>query len=226
MHHFTNFGSKYPPLPKNKVGSSTPIVMPHSRQFGRFGHVEQTPNGQSLSCPPKANNKVMYIKLPSPKVCPDSPFNLIGEENLHLHIETVCGTTTSAPIVKYSGDHYLSGATTLSVNRLVSMIQSSQKDTLSTRVIGYFDFGDYTTSSQFITGSATLDFIQEWFVRNSYELLSYDTPHILWVFAGTTFSIFGNIFLISFGTHQAPGVNNNANDAFSPNRPSPMQVTS
>nr|CAD1829254.1 unnamed protein product [Ananas comosus var. bracteatus] len=70
------------------------------------------------------------------EVRPDSPFNLIGEENLYSHTETVCGTTTSASIVKYSGDHYLGGATTSSVKRLVSMIQSSQlEDTLATRVI-------------------------------------------------------------------------------------------
>nr|CAD1831534.1 unnamed protein product [Ananas comosus var. bracteatus] len=58
---------------------------------------------------------------------PRLTLNLMGEEKLHSHTETVCGTTTSAPILKYSGDHYLGRATTPSVNRLVSMIQSSQK---------------------------------------------------------------------------------------------------
>nr|CAD1832738.1 unnamed protein product [Ananas comosus var. bracteatus] len=60
------------------------------------------------------------ICLANPKVKPSTHLNLIGEEKLHSHTETVCGTTTSAPIVKYSGDRYLSGATTSSVNRLDS----------------------------------------------------------------------------------------------------------
>nr|CAD1833613.1 unnamed protein product [Ananas comosus var. bracteatus] len=35
---------------------------------------------------------------------------------------TICGTTTSAPIIKYSEDHYLGGATTPSVNRLEAQL--------------------------------------------------------------------------------------------------------
>nr|CAD1833552.1 unnamed protein product [Ananas comosus var. bracteatus] len=62
------------------------------------------------------------INLASPKVHPDSSFNLTGEENLHSHTETIYGTTTSAPVVKYSGDHYLGGATTPSVNRLEAQL--------------------------------------------------------------------------------------------------------
>nr|CAD1844135.1 unnamed protein product [Ananas comosus var. bracteatus] len=56
------------------------------------------------------------------RFAPTHSFNLIGEEKLRSHTETVCGTTTSAPIVKYSGDHYLGGATTPSVNRLEAQL--------------------------------------------------------------------------------------------------------
>lgn len=34
------------------------------RQFGQFGHVEQTSNGQYLSYPLKTNPKIMYKNLP------------------------------------------------------------------------------------------------------------------------------------------------------------------
>nr|CAD1833525.1 unnamed protein product [Ananas comosus var. bracteatus] len=68
---------------------------------------------------------MLYAPQVQYKLSPRLTLNLIGEENLHSHTETVCGTTTSAPIMKYSGDHYLSGATTSNVNRLTGQISGA-----------------------------------------------------------------------------------------------------
>nr|CAD1831723.1 unnamed protein product [Ananas comosus var. bracteatus] len=94
------------------------------------GPVPESKNSQDLSRIPVFElfgRKTFYNPPPSVEKLEIHPSTRTSqfakvqcEEKLHSHTETVCGTTTSAPVVKYSGDHCFGGATTDKRNRLVT----------------------------------------------------------------------------------------------------------
>nr|CAD1842642.1 unnamed protein product [Ananas comosus var. bracteatus] len=108
VHHCTDFRSKYPPV--LSISTPEPTVAHPSCHAPRLlpiwlgsGVSNRRRTDSTSPVRPRLSNEIML----SPRLT----LNLIGEEKLHSHTETVCGTTTSVlcevlrrPLLRWS-DH-------------------------------------------------------------------------------------------------------------------------